>query len=114
MVSRLPDKLIEESVGRSLREWKTFMLNEVETARKFLCPFCVLKAFQLFSTAGNSQSASGFERWKRIRTRRGNVGEVPHGPYSTCVGEKDQSGRTTDSSVIRFDRRALHQNESKG
>jgi hypothetical protein len=55
------------------------MLNEAEAAEKLVCPFCVLKALQLFPTAGNSQSAFGFECWKRIRTRRGNVGEVPQG-----------------------------------
>jgi hypothetical protein len=88
MVSRLPDQLIEKSVGHSLREWKTFMLNEVERWRKhLLCPFCVLKGFQVFSVAGSSQSASGFERRKRIRTRRGNVREVPQfwDPYSLVV-----------------------------
>jgi hypothetical protein len=62
------------------------MLNEVEMAQTLLRPFCVLKGFQLFSEAGSSQSASGFERRKRIRTRgECSGGAAVLGPYSLVV-----------------------------
>jgi hypothetical protein len=52
------------------------MVNEVEMAQELLCPFCVLCVPAFLSLAGNSQSASGFECWKRMRTGREDVGEA--------------------------------------
>ena len=61
MVSRLPDKLIEESVGRSLREWKTFMLNDVRMLPKLVRPFCVLRRSAFFLSSSRNQSLHSFD-----------------------------------------------------
>ena len=76
MVSLVPDRLTEESVGHSLRKWKILMLNEVEMAQELLCPLCPLR-FAPLSVWFGILCRDPVLNWKRIRTRRGNVREGP-------------------------------------